>query len=149
MTAKERVLARERERGRAAAQEVQTNAPGMTGTELYAVNDRIPAFAAVCGKGNLLDRPAGFVCRSPAGRVVKLLQPYDSAVYTAPPEELPALWGFVWSTDPDRALPFIALATSPYNTGDCCVEEGRVYRSLTEGNVYPPSAWPGGWEAVV
>ena len=32
----------------------------------------------------------GFVCKSSAGRVVRLLQPYDSNIYTGEPEELPA-----------------------------------------------------------
>ena len=43
----------------------------------------------------MLERKAGFVCRSTAGRVVRLLQPYDSTIYnTQEPEELEAQWGF-------------------------------------------------------
>ena len=145
---KERVLNRERERGRAAAQEVQTKAPEMTGTELYAVDDRIPRFAVACEWKNMLERPAGFVCKSTAGRVVKLLQPYDSDVYTQEPEELPAQWGFVWSDDPAKALPFVAISTSPYNKGNCCTENGKTFRSLYDGNVNAPSAWPTGREEV-
>lgn len=148
MTSKERVLQRERDRGRLAAQEVQTKAPDMTGTELYAVDDRIPNFTAAVAKQNMLERAAGFVCKSTAGRVVRLLQPYDSSVYTQEPEELPAQWGFVWSTDPAKALPFVAISTSPYNTGDCCTENGGAYRSLIDSNVWAPSAYPAGWEAV-
>ena len=105
MTSKERVLKREYDRGRMAAQEVQTKSPDMTGTELNAVDDRIPRFAEAVKKKNMLDRPVGFVCKSTAGRVVKLLQPYDSTVYTQEPEELPAQWGFVWSQDPEKAQP--------------------------------------------
>lgn len=146
MTSKERVLERERQRGRLAAQEVQTKAPDMTGTELYAVDDRIPRFSAACEKLNMLERPVGFVCKSTAGRVVKLLQVYDSTVYTQEPEELPAQWGFVWSTDPAKALPFVALSTSPYMTGDCCTEDGVAYRCLIDNNVWAPSAYPQGWE---
>ena len=100
----------------------------------------------------MLERKAGqkdgFVCKSSAGRVVRLLQNYDSTVYTQEPEELPAQWGFVWSKDPAKALPFIALATSPYDTGDCCTETGIVYRSTMDGNVHAPSAYPQGWEVV-
>ena len=56
---------------------------------------------------------------------------------------MPPRWGFAWSTDPDKALPFVALATSPYNTGDCCTypaedETLHVYRSGQDGNVWPP-----------
>lgn len=148
MTSKERVLERERQRGRVAAQEIQTKSPEMTGTELYAADDRIPRFAAACVKLNMLERPVGFVCKSTAGRVVRLLQVYDSTIYTQEPEELPAQWGFVWSTDPAKALPFVAISTSPYNTGECCTEDGKTYRSKYDGNVHAPSAWPDGWEEV-
>lgn len=148
MTSKERVLERERQRGRAAAQEVQNRSATMTGTELNAVDDRIPRFAEAVKKRNMKDRLAGFVCKSTAGRVVRLIQPYDSDIYTAEPEELPAQWGFVWSTDPDKALPFIALSTSPYNTGECCTENGVAFRSTMEGNVWAPSSYPRGWEQV-
>jgi hypothetical protein len=148
MTAKERVLNRERERGRAAAREVQTKAPDMNGTELYAVDDRIPDFVAACAKQNMLERPVGFVCKSSAGRVVRLLQVYDSTIYTQEPEELPAQWGFVWSNDPAKALPFVAISTSPFMKGNCCSENDKVYRSKHDNNVHAPSAWPDGWEEV-
>lgn len=148
MTSKERVLERERQRGYEAAKVVQANAENMTGTDLYAAEDRIPAFAAACAKKNMMERPAGFVCRSSAGRVVKLIQPYDSTVFTQEPEKLSAQWGFKWSTDPAKAKPFIALATSPYNTGECCTEGDEVFRSKMDGNVHAPSAYPQGWEKV-
>lgn len=148
MTSKERVLQRERDRGRLAAQEVQSKSADMTGTELNAVDDRIPRFTAAVAKMNMLNRPVGFVCKSSAGRVVKLLQPYDSTIYTQEPEELAAQWGFVWSQDPAKALPFAAISTSPYNTGDCCTENGTVYRSKIENNVWAPSAYPDGWEVA-
>ena len=148
MTSKERVLQRERQRGRAAAQEIQTKATEMTGTELYSADDRIPRFAAACVKLNMLERPVGFVCKSTAGRVVRLLQVYDSTIYTQEPEELPAQWGFVWSQDPAKALPFVAISTSPYMTGDCCTENGGVYRSTMDNNVWAPSAYPAVWEAA-
>lgn len=134
--------------GRANAQSLQTKAPEMTGTELYAADRDIPGFAAACTVKNMLERAAGFVCLSPAGRVVRLIQPYDSTIYTQAPEELPAQWGFVWSTDPAKALPFVAISTSPYNKGDCCTEDGVIYRSTIANNVWSPSAYPKGWEAV-
>lgn len=148
MTSKERVLKREYDRGRLAAQEVQEKAPAMTGTELNAVDDRIPRFAEAVKKKNMLDRPAGFVCKSSAGRVVKLLQPYDSTIYKQEPEELPAQWGFVWSQDPEKAQPFVAISTSPYMTGDCCTEGGEPFRSTIDNNVWSPSSYPTGWVAV-
>lgn len=134
--------------GRADALALQDKSGSMTGTELYAAEDKIPSFTAAVANANMLTRSPGFVCRSTAGRVVKLLQVYDSTVYTQEPEDLPAQWGFKWSTDPEKALPFIALSTSPYMTGDCCTEGGETYRSKIDNNVWAPSAYAQGWEAV-
>lgn len=149
MTSRERVLKREYDRGRIAAMEVQERSPDMNGTELYAVDDRIPQFKEAVKKQNMLTRNIGFVCKSSAGRVVRLIQNYDSDTYTAEPEELPAQYGFVWSDDPAKALPFVAISTSPYMKGNCCTENDNVYRSLYDNNVAAPSAWPQGWEVVV
>ena len=88
------------------------------------------------------------MCLSPSGRVVRLVQPYDSTIYTADPEELPALWGFVWSTDPAKALPFVAISTSPYGFGDCCTDGGKTWRSTQDNNVWSPAAYPAAWEEV-
>ena len=136
------------DQGRANALALQDKAGSMTGTELYAAERDIPTFAAAVKNSNMLDRSAGFVCRSSAGRVVRLVQPYDSTVYTQEPEELPAQWGFKWSTDPAKALPFLASATSPYNKGDCCTDGGKVWRSTMDSNVWSPTAYPQGWEEV-
>lgn len=148
MKNKDFVLETMRRSGKLIAQSVQTNAPSMSGTQLNAEGDYIPDFKAACEKMNMLDRPVGFVCKSPSGRVVKLLQVYDSTIFAAEPEELPAQWGFVWSDDPTHALPFIALSTSPYMKGNVCSENDVVYRSKLDNNVWAPSAYPDGWEAV-
>ena len=149
-TSKERVLGREQARGREDgyldAYELQGNADSMTGTELYAADDRIPRFTAACAKMNMLERPIGFTCKSSAGRVVRLIQPYDSTIYKQEPEELFAQWGFKWSTDPAKALPFIALSTSPYNTDECCTVNGHVWRSRQDNNVWSPTELPSSWE---
>lgn len=152
MTSRERVLKREYDRGRMAAMEVQERSPNMTGTELNAVDDRIPWFKEAVKRMNMLDRHAGmtdgFVCKSSAGRVVRLIQNYNSDVFTGEPEELPAQYGFVWSNDPAKAKPFIALSTSPYMKGNCCTENSNIYRSKMDYNTHAPSAYPLGWEIV-
>lgn len=148
MTSKEKVLTRERNRGRADALEIQAKAETMNGTELNSVTDRIPLFVAAKANKNMLERQIGFVCISSEGRVVKLLQPYDSEIYADEPEMLSAQWGFVWSKDPEQAKPFIALSTSPYMTDECCSEDGVVYASLVENNVWAPSVHPTGWRRV-
>lgn len=127
------------------AESVQSKSSEMSGTELNAEKTFIPKFNS---KKQYLNFPIGYVCKSSAGRVVKLLQPYDSTVYTSEPEELPAQWGFVWSDNPEDALPFVAISTSPYNKGNCCTENGVVYRSIISNNVWSPSSYPQGWELV-
>lgn len=142
------ILEKMRAQGKIDAIALQAISAEMTGTELNAQTDAIPEFTAAVKVKNMLDRPIGFVCKSSAGRVVALLQPYDSDVYTQEPEELPAQWRFKWSTDPAKALPFVKIATSPYNTGDCCTWEGAVKRSTIDNNVFSPSEYPQGWEDV-
>lgn len=135
-------------KGLADAADFQSRSADMSGTEMYAEGEKIPDFQAAKALKNMLERPVGFVCKSTAGRVVKLLQVYDSDIYTQEPEELPAQWGFKWSTDPAKALPFVALSTSPYMTGDCCTENGKTYRSTADNNVWAPSEYPTYWEEV-
>lgn len=142
------LLEKMKAQGKIDAIELQAIAPNMTGTELNAQTDVIPVFTEAVKVKNMLDRPIGFVCKSSAGRVVALLQKYDSDIYTQAPEELPAQWRFKWSTDPAKALPFVKMATSPYNIGDCCTWEGAVKRSTIDNNVYSPSEYPQGWEDV-
>lgn len=137
-------------KGLADAKDLQERSSAMDGTALYAEEEKIPAFSEAVKVKNMLERKAGqtdgFVCRSPAGRLVKLIQPYDSTIYPQEPEELEAQWGFYWSADPAKALPFVALSTSPYGEGGCCTEGGHVYRSTMKNNVWAPSEYPQGWE---
>lgn len=148
MTDREFILDTLRRSGELVATDLQTRAPGMTGTEIIAEEEYLPDFDAAKANKNMLERPVGFVCRSAAGRAVRLLQPYDSNIYTQQPEELEAQWGFYWSQDPAKALPFIALSTSPYNTGDCCTHEGKTWRSGQDGNVWAPGTTGVKWEVI-
>ena len=149
MTNKDFVLETMKRSGKLAAQVVQEKSADMTGTELNKEDMYIPDFKAAVKRLNMLERKAGFVCKSSEGRVVKLLQPYDSSVFTGEPEDLPAQFGFVWSKDPLKAKPFIAISTSPYMEGDCCEENGEIYRSKMDNNVFSPSAYSEGWEKVI
>ena len=150
MTDMEYVLDTMRRFGKVAAQNLQDRSSTMDGTQLYAEEDYIPSFTAAVAKQNMLTRKAGmtdgFVCKSSAGRVVRLLQNYDSTIYVQEPEELPAQWGFVWSTDPAKALPFIAISTSPYMTGNCCTFGGHIWRSGQDNNVWAPGTVGVKWE---
>lgn len=106
MTDKELVLSTLRKAGKLAAQSLQERAPEMTGTEVVAEGAFLPDFDP---KRQYLNYKMGYVCKSPQGNAVKLLQPYDSTVYTQEPEELVAQWGFYWSYRPEgsQALPLL------------------------------------------
>lgn len=139
-----------REKGKLDAADFQARSGAMTGTEMYAEEKKIPSFQAAVALKSMMERRAGdadgFVCKSSAGRVVRLIQNYDSAVYTQEPEELPAQWRFKWSTDPKKALPFVSIATSPYAIGDCCTYEGHVWRSGQDNNTWAPGTINIVWE---
>lgn len=134
--------------GKADAEALQLAAPEMDGTSLNGAAEVIPMFSAAVKVRNMLERPAGFVCISDAGRVVRLLQPYDSDIFTQQPEMLPAQWGFVWSKDPAHARPFVALSTSPYNLDEVCSWGAEIYASTLNGNVWSPADYPQGWRKV-
>lgn len=133
-------------KGLADAQDLQARSATMDGTALYAEDEKIPDFVAAKELKNMLQRLAGFVCKSTAGRVVKLLQVYDSEIYPQEPEELPAQWAPYWSKDPQHAVDFIAIATAPWMIGDCCKWAGHVYRCKEDNVVWSPGGQPQRWE---
>lgn len=133
------------DKGLADAADLQERSGSMDGTALYAEEEKIPDFAAAVQVKNMLQREAGFICRSTVGRIMKLIQPYDSDIYTQEPEELAAQWAPYWSKDPLKALPFIALSTAPYMTDDCCTDAGRVWQAKQDNVVWAPSTNPEFW----
>lgn len=146
---KEFVLETMKKTGLSAATTFQANSPNMTGTEMYEQTNYIPDFQEAKAKKNMLERKAGiidgFVCLSTAGRVVRLIQNYDSDIYEDEPEDLPAQWGFKWSTNPKKALPFISIATSPYMIDDCCTFNDHVWQSGQDNNVWEPGSVGVSW----
>lgn len=143
MTDKELVLTTMRKYGKAVAENLQERVPEMNGTEIIAEEEFLPDFDPA---RQYLNYPAGYVCESALGNAVKLIQPYDSTIYTQQPEELSAQWGFYWSTDPKKAKPFVAISTSPYMTGDCCTNNGHVWKSGQDNNVWEPGTVGVNWE---
>lgn len=139
------------EAGRMQALDLQERSSNLTGTQLNAEDEKIPDFREAVQKMNMLDRKAGqedgFVCKSSAGRVVRLIQNYDSDIHTGEPEDLPAQFRFVWSQDPGKAKPFIASSTSYYNKGDCCLNAaGQPRRSTIDVNTFDPDVSSQFWE---
>ncbi len=132
--------------GKGIATSLQERSATMTSTEIVAEEEYLPRFVKAVEKKNMLTRPIGFAVITTLGNVCKLVQPYDSTIYTQEPEELPAQWGFQWSTDPAKAKPFIALSTSPYSIGECCIgSDSVVYRSTIDNNTFDPVASPQYW----
>jgi hypothetical protein len=146
------ILAIMREQGRADAENLQARSADMTNDELYTESRKIPSYKGAVASMNMLNRKAGrkdgFVCVSSAGTVCRLLQIYDSDIFTGEPESLPAQWGRVWSNDPSLAKDFVSDANSPYHKGNCCIENNDVFRSKEDNNVHAPSSYPNGWEKV-
>ena len=61
-----------------------------------------------------------------------------------------ALWAPYHTADPAFAKDFFQPtgAQDAYQKGEVCRFEGRVWRSLLDGNGYSPQAHPSGWEAA-
>ena len=148
-TNKELVLRTMRSHGRRTAEDLQNRASEMPGTELYKESDFIPSFIEVREKKNMLERKIGFVCLSPSGRVVELIQPYDSDIYRDEPENLTAHWRFKWSQNPKHARPFVSITESYYRKGDCCIaRDGSIRRSNLDVNTWDPMEHPEYWDVV-
>lgn len=65
------------------------------------------------------------------------------------PDATPALYTAIGLDD--SGYPVWAQPTGAhdaYNTGDIVNYNGTLYKSLIDGNVYSPEAYPAGWEAV-
>ena len=146
MTAKERVLNRERERGRQAALELAGRAHEMDGTALIAEQGHIPLWRedAVYGKGHV-----GYPVQD-LNQVYIILQPHTPSHNPGVrPADLPAIYSRKNTTDPRLAKEWLAPSgiSGVYNKSDCAVDGGRVYRSIFDGaNVWRPSEYPAGWE---
>lgn len=141
MTSKERVLERERNRGRLAALELQGRAPSMTGTELIAEEDKVPAFDP---KKDYSSWAIGLPVADD-GQVWILIQPYNAAAHPQKPAELRAHWGLAHTKDPAKAKPWVAsygisglymvdeCATYPHTNGTI-----HVFRNKYDNNEFPP-----------
>ena len=148
MTSKDRVLARERARGRAAAADLAARAPQMTGTAIIAEEDNIPDWSE---KAVYTAAMAGWPVRD-NGQVYTILNPHTPAYNPGVhPADLPAIYSIRHTQDPARAKPFQTPSgeSGAYLFGDCCVQNDGVYRSVFEGkNVWSPEGYPTGWAYV-
>lgn len=145
MGSKEFVLASMRNLGKQEVEKLQSEAPTLDGTAIIERENYVPDFAP--DKQQFLDWEIGTAVRD-GSQVWRLVQPYDSGIYKDRPENLRAHWEPFHTKDPKKAKPFIpSYGTSGmYMEGECCIEDGKVYISKVDSNVFSPSEYPGNWE---
>lgn len=154
MTSKERVLSRERDRGRpegklrgkADAQDLAQRAPGMEATAIIAEEEKVPLF--VWGTDY-----SGCAAGTPIAEIVDgekqiftMLVPVNTANYPGiTPNSERSLFSLCHTKDPARAKPWVAPQgiSGLYKPEECCtypVGDGtvHVFRNLLNDNQYPP-----------
>lgn len=148
MESKVYVLKKMKEIGLKSATELQAEAPSLDGTEIIDRENDIPNFDPELHQ--YLNWKSGEVVRD-NGQVWQLIQPYDSTIYKDRPEDLRAQWGLCHTKDPLKAKPYIAPMgqSGMYMKDECCIENGKVYRSKIDNNVWKPTEYPAGWEEVI
>lgn len=81
-------------------------------------------------------------------QLYQVLQAHTSAAEWTP-DATPSLYKKIGVTEsgyPEWVQPL--GASDAYNTGDVVSYNGVLYRSLVDGNVWAPDAYPAGWEVV-
>jgi hypothetical protein len=122
--------------GRRQAALLRDAAPGMTGTEIIAAENNVPAWDQ---SKDYTGCKAGIPV-SDEGQVWLLIIPHNAAHYTGRPSAQRALWGLAHTTDPKMAKPWVAPygVSGLYMEGECCTYEGHVWRNKHNQNEFPP-----------
>lgn len=146
MTVYETLLKQQYDRGFNDARDLRARAPEMTGTDIINEEIKIPRFD---GTKDYSSWAVGAPVKH-EDQVYKLLQPYNAANYEGTPATLPALWSICHTTNPYVAKPYMAPngTSGMYMKDECCTENGKTYKCLTDNNVYAPSAYAPNWEEV-
>ena len=145
MAAKENVLSRERDRGRADALGLAARASCLDGTAIIAEEDHIPPWRE---DAVYTADMVGWPLRD-GEQVYTLLQAHTPANNPGSrPADLPAIYSRKNTTDPKRAKPWMAPngTSGMHMKEDCAVDAGHVWRSNMENNVWKPTEYPEGWE---
>lgn len=83
------------------------------------------------------------------GQVYQLWQQHDA---TGQPDWSPdlavSLWDICHTTDPKQAKDYTPPQGSRglWQSGECCVQNGHVWKNLTDNHAYGPHEVPSGWE---
>ena len=149
MNSKDRVLQRERERGRADALDLAERAKNMDGTAIIAEESKVPLFVwgtdySACPAGT----PIAEIVDGEA-QIFTMITPVNTAHYPGiTPNTERSLYSLCHTKDPKKAKGFISpLGISGlYNVDECCIDNGRVWRNKHPNNEYAPSALPERWE---
>lgn len=83
------------------------------------------------------------------GQVYKLWQQHDATNQPDwSPDQAVSLWDICHTTNPAKAKSYQAPQGSRglYQTGECCLYGGHVWRSKIDNNSWTPDAYPQGWE---
>ena len=142
MTSKERVLQRERNRGRLAAKDLAARAKEMDGTAIIAEEDHIPAWSE---KAVYTADHVGFPVQD-NGQVYTIEMPHTPAHNPGyRPADLRAIYNLRHTKDPAKAKPWMASygTSGLYKVEECCTwphPDGKdhVFRNLHDNNEFPP-----------
>lgn len=147
MESKKYVLSKMKEIGLQSAEEFQTEAVSLDGTAIINKENDIPDFNS---EVQYLNWSKG-ECVRDNNQVWQLMQPYDSTIYKDHPENLSAQWSLCHTKNPNKAKPYIAPMgqSGMYMKDECCTDNGKVYRSEIDNNVWKPTEYPTGWEEVI
>ena len=137
MNSKDRVLQRERDRGRADALSLASVADELSGTDLIHNEDKIPLWSE---NAVYTSKHIGYPVQY-GGQVFTILQPHtpshNPGVF---PIDLPAIYSIQHTKEPDRAKPYTAPhgTSGLYMIDECCTKDGKTWISLIDNNAYPP-----------
>ena len=129
----------------------EASAGDLSGTEIVACEDLLPAWTKAGPKGDG-SHEVGEACTH-NGQSWRCCQAHNTNNNPdIEPGNSPAQWAPYHTTDPTKAKAFIQPtgAHDAYQKGECCLwTDGKVYRSIMDGaNAYSPEAYPQGWEEV-
>ena len=117
-----------------------------TGTDLIERETEIPTWRQRAY--NTEETPVGKPYKWD-GQVYKLSQQHDATEQPDwSPDKAVSLWDICHTTDPALAKPYIAPQGTRglWQADECCVQNGHVWKNLTENNAYGPDTMPNRWE---
>ena len=147
MNNKDYMMSVMRDYGRRDALDLRERAKDMEPTAIIEEDMKVPDFD---GKRDYTNCPVGTPVKD-QGCVFSLIQPHNAANYEGTPMTLRALWNLCHTKNPDKAVGWVEpQGTSGMYMKDECYKEddGGVYRSIVDNNVYRFTAYPQNWEVV-